>query len=241
MSRSVWLSIETAGTHLGVAIHDAAHPAGPALARFFQATPGKQSDLLIPTIDRLMKKARLPHGAIAGIVVDNGPGSFTGVRVGVAAARALAQAFGVPLVGVSGLEALAWAAARTLRLDSGTTVAARIPALAGEAYHAVYRWERGRLRPIAKPAWTSEKVFEAALRRVRGPLAVALIERAGKEELNLPASAIVFPAAAPDPSDLAAIGAAAAGPKPSARRFPVEKVVPVYLQPSWAERQKGKK
>jgi tRNA threonylcarbamoyladenosine biosynthesis protein TsaB len=89
-------------------------------------------------------------------VVDVGPGSFTGVRIGVAAARALAQGFKKPLMGISGLEAMAFKKRKTPGL-----LAAVRPALTAEVYGAVYIGKKETLTPVLSPRWTSAADFEA--------------------------------------------------------------------------------
>lgn len=64
------------------------------------------AEALMPQIERVMAKARLGFDALDRIAVTVGPGSFTGLRVGVAAARGLALAANKPAVGVSTLDAI---------------------------------------------------------------------------------------------------------------------------------------
>ena len=89
------------------------------------------AEALIPLIDRVI--SGLPGGflALTRIAVTVGPGSFTGIRVGVAAARALALACRIPAVGVSTLSALA---APSIGSGRGTTIAAAIDAHHGNVY-----------------------------------------------------------------------------------------------------------
>lgn len=68
------------------------------------------SSALLPAIARLLEAQGWTLGELDGVGVVNGPGSFTGVRVGLAAAKGLCEAVGIPLVGVSRLEMLAEAA-----------------------------------------------------------------------------------------------------------------------------------
>jgi tRNA threonylcarbamoyladenosine biosynthesis protein TsaB len=86
--------------------------------------------------------------AIERIGVGIGPGSFTGLRIGIATARALAQARGLPLVGVSTLEAIARAARRPPP-DASTTALAVLDARRGEAFAAAWRGGEQLLAPMA--------------------------------------------------------------------------------------------
>lgn len=93
------------------------------------------AERLMAVIDEALAKAGSTYADLGAIVVAVGPGSFTGVRVGVAAARGLALALGVPAVGVTTLEALA----RQAREESpGRPVLARIEAGRGQAYVAAF-------------------------------------------------------------------------------------------------------
>jgi tRNA threonylcarbamoyladenosine biosynthesis protein TsaB len=65
------------------------------------------AEALMPLIDRIMAQAEGGFAALGRVVVTIGPGSFTGLRIGIAAARAIGIACGVPVVGVSTLAALA--------------------------------------------------------------------------------------------------------------------------------------
>jgi tRNA threonylcarbamoyladenosine biosynthesis protein TsaB len=102
--------------------------------------------------------AQLPHGLVSALAVGGwtladvdvlavavGPGSFTGLRVGIATMQGLAVALGRPLLGVSSLEALARRAAEEYG-DSTATVSAWVDAWRGEAYTGLYR-EGQELRP----------------------------------------------------------------------------------------------
>lgn len=62
---------------------------------------------LLADVDELLREAGLTAGALEGLVVGTGPGSFTSTRIGLATARGLALALGIPAAGVSTLDALA--------------------------------------------------------------------------------------------------------------------------------------
>lgn len=63
---------------------------------------------LLPSIDDAVRACGVSRGDIACVVVGRGPGSFTGVRIAMATAKGVSSALGVPLVGVSSLDAVAW-------------------------------------------------------------------------------------------------------------------------------------
>jgi tRNA threonylcarbamoyladenosine biosynthesis protein TsaB len=69
--------------------------------------PHGQAEALLPMVERAMGAARLAASALHLITVTTGPGSFTGIRVGLAAARGVALGLGVPLFGVTSFEAAA--------------------------------------------------------------------------------------------------------------------------------------
>jgi tRNA threonylcarbamoyladenosine biosynthesis protein TsaB len=103
-----------------------------------QERPGHTTRLL-PLASELLSQAALPWGAVQRIAVGVGPGTFTGLRVGVAMARGLAQSLDIELVGISSLRTLAEAAFadRDTRL-SGRAVLAAIDARRGEVFLAAY-------------------------------------------------------------------------------------------------------
>lgn len=74
------------------------------------ASAGAQTRLLLPLFEEVLADVGATPGDLRALVVGTGPGTFTGVRIGVASARAAALALGVPVLGVSALAALAAAA-----------------------------------------------------------------------------------------------------------------------------------
>lgn len=100
--------------------------------------PGHATRLLA-LAGRLLGEAGLGWSDVQRIAVGVGPGRFTGLRVGIATARGLAQALAVDLVGVSSLQALALAAATDARaVGEAQGVLAVIDALRGEAFAGAY-------------------------------------------------------------------------------------------------------
>ncbi|MGA3217124.1 MAG: tRNA (adenosine(37)-N6)-threonylcarbamoyltransferase complex dimerization subunit type 1 TsaB [Acidimicrobiales bacterium] len=96
------LAIETATIEVGVALGDETGPLATLTAR-----PGRrQAETLHPAIAEVCRIGRISPGQLDAIAVDIGPGLFTGLRVGVAAAKALAGGLGLPVVTASSLEIL---------------------------------------------------------------------------------------------------------------------------------------
>jgi tRNA threonylcarbamoyl adenosine modification protein YeaZ len=96
--------------------------------------------------------------AVAGIVVGDGPGSFTGLRIGWAAAKGLAQEREVPIVAVPTLMGAAHAAAAG---DPGP-FAACFDALRGQVFGAVYAFSAGRVETLFAPALTTLAALAAS-------------------------------------------------------------------------------
>ncbi|MDR1571499.1 MAG: tRNA (adenosine(37)-N6)-threonylcarbamoyltransferase complex dimerization subunit type 1 TsaB [Clostridiales Family XIII bacterium] len=98
------LAIETTGPAASVALADGA---GPVRERLSDEGMGHLKNL-VPMISGLLAECGHTLGDVGCIAVSEGPGSFTGIRIGVATARALAQAAGLPAIGVPTLEAFAY-------------------------------------------------------------------------------------------------------------------------------------
>jgi tRNA threonylcarbamoyladenosine biosynthesis protein TsaB len=99
-----------------------------------EVLPGRSSsERLVPAVRRLMEERGFQLGELAAVVVVHGPGSFTGVRVGVSAAKGLSEAGGVPLIAVSRLALLAASAD-----GEGGAVHAVLDAGRGEFYYGEY-------------------------------------------------------------------------------------------------------
>jgi tRNA threonylcarbamoyladenosine biosynthesis protein TsaB len=108
--------------------------AGPIVAA--ESLPGRTaSERLVPAVQRAMDRCGWRLSELAAIVVVHGPGSFTGVRVGLSAAKGLSEAGGVPLIAVSRLALLA--AAR-----ENDTIHAVLDAGRGEFYYGRYSGHR---------------------------------------------------------------------------------------------------
>jgi len=97
----------------------------------------------------LLARAGTPLEAIDVFAVATGPGSFTGLRIGIATMQGLAFAMGKPLVGVSGLDALARAARESAdEFDIAAAIVTWVDAWRGEVYAAVYEDDGTTSTPV---------------------------------------------------------------------------------------------
>ena len=136
------LGIETATVKAGCAIggHEG------VLASAHSGKAKRHAENLTPAIEFICGQAGIELGEIGLVAVDVGPGLFTGLRVGLAAAKAFAQALRVPMIGMSSLDLLAF----PLRY-ADRTIAAVIDARKGELFYAFYRPVPGGVQRVTDP------------------------------------------------------------------------------------------
>ncbi len=124
------LGLDTSGPHLALAVaDDAGHP----IARRTDDVGRGHAERIVPTLEALLADAGAERRDLAAVTVGVGPGSYTGLRVGVATARGLALGLGVPLGGASSLAPVAWAA-----LAPGETGVVVRDARRGNVYAALF-------------------------------------------------------------------------------------------------------
>ena len=134
------LAVETATSWQSVAILDGDR----VLARFDQDATGLHGKLLLPAIDQLFTRTGLQLSDLDGLACSIGPGSFTGIRVGLATCLGLRAATDLPLALVPTLEAMAWNA-QSVALPLCPVLISR----KGEVYWAIFRWTHdGRLERV---------------------------------------------------------------------------------------------
>jgi tRNA threonylcarbamoyl adenosine modification protein YeaZ len=107
--RRPWLLVIDTSTSWAVIA--AAAPDGTLLGASTWVAGRTHGEQLLPAIGRLHGEANLRRSRIQGVIVGTGPGAFTGLRVGIATAKAIAHELAVPIVGISSGEALIAAAA----------------------------------------------------------------------------------------------------------------------------------
>lgn len=136
------LAIDTSNYALGVALADN----DKILGEYITYSKKNHSIRIMPAIQTLMKDCDWKPADIEKIVVAKGPGSYTGVRIGVTIAKTMAWSLNVPLSGVSSLEVLASGAARYFT----GLVAPLFDARRGQVYTALFKGEEGQLKQIEK-------------------------------------------------------------------------------------------
>lgn len=119
---------------------------------------GSHARTLLPLIDETLRDAALALSDLELLAVSIGPGSFTGLRIGLSVAKGLALATGLPVVGVPTLEAYARAAGARAGL-----VCPVLDARKGEVYGAAFRWQDGEPRCIAAPVAVAPAQFAIRL------------------------------------------------------------------------------
>ena len=125
------LAIETAGLSCSVCLARGENPIGQKL----ESIAYQHSKLLAPFVRELLDEHQLQVGDLSGLIINKGPGSYTGLRVGFAFAKSLAFSCGIQMVGISGLEALAWQTAKIKEFDLCIPM---LDARRMEVYMAVY-------------------------------------------------------------------------------------------------------
>ena len=100
------LGIDTSGKVAAAALYDTEQHCIKAQQTLY--TRRTHSQVILPLAERILSDLEMTWQQVEGFAVAVGPGSYTGLRIGVAAAKAMAFALGVPCAGISTLEGLAW-------------------------------------------------------------------------------------------------------------------------------------
>jgi len=142
------------------------------------------SERLISTIDHLLQISRWGRDSIDGIAVAIGPGSFTGLRIGLATAKGLAAGLKKPIAGVSSLLTLAYNG-----VLSDATVVSVIDARRGEVYAAAYKFLNDKPKCVMKEVAVAPELLSKKLKTMRGRVilvgdGVVTYEKLFKRELK---------------------------------------------------------
>lgn len=146
------LAIETATPACSVALM-----AGETLISREQVGSNIHSQVLLDMIQEVLKEAGIAVGELHAIAVGQGPGSFTGLRIGVGVAQGLAYGAGCPMIGISSLDALA------VQANTMGRVIAGIDARMGEIYWCDYQVDRAILNRKTALSLSSPMDLQAEL------------------------------------------------------------------------------
>lgn len=193
------------------------------------------SEILLPTVETLLSRLKLTIPDVDLFAVSAGPGSFTGVRIGVATVKGLAFRSGKPCVGVSSLEALA----QNLAHLPNTLICPVMNARRDQIYTALFRADRGTLVRLLPDTAVAVAEWDGVLAAYGEPVAFC----GDGYDLIVPRySGTVFPI----PSRLR-LQSAASVASVAYRMFcdgqavTDSALVPIYLRPSQAERVRAEK
>ena len=150
------LSIDTASNVCGVSILEDEN----LFCKLDTDTGRTHSENLMPMIEDAFSKTSLSLKDIDLLVYDKGPGSFTGIRIGIATVKAFHDSLDIPCVGVSSLEALAYFKAlsfkkqenaKDMRTFQSSLVCSILDCKNDNCYFAVYEWNDGFCNELEKP------------------------------------------------------------------------------------------
>lgn len=210
---------------------------GAPLASAYQCTGLTHSRTLLPMVDAMLKNADLTLDDINAIAIAAGPGSFTGLRIGIAAVKGLAWAADKPCLGVSTLEAMAQNAAHIDGLIVGAMDARR-----SQVYNAVFEAKGGELTRLTPDRAISLEELCAQLQGKQQPITVlgdggVLCYRYLEEhgvKCSLAPSMLLYQSAV-------GVGLAAERAYARGEAVSAQELLPVYLRPAQAERLRSSK
>lgn len=153
------LAIDTSNQTLAVAVVDGQEVLGQSQTMAIK----NHSTALMPAIDGLMQAVGMAPKELEQIVVAKGPGSYTGLRIGVTTAKTLAQTLNIPLIGVSSLKAVA---ANCVGVSQ--VIVPLFDARRQNVYAGAYQWHNGTLETRIKDQHISLSELLAQLKAVDG-------------------------------------------------------------------------
>ena len=205
---------------------------GELIAQYYQCAGLTHSRTLLPMAEELLRGTDTALGDLDGVAVAVGPGSFTGVRIGVAAVKGLCFGAEKPAAGVSTLEAMAW---NGLAAAPGEIVCCCMDARRGQVYNALFEISDGAPARLVPDRAVTLEELAAELRRYGR--AVFLTGDGAQLALGALSAAGLSCRLAPGPL----LMQSAWGVCMAARGLEMqsaEKLLPVYLRLSQAERER---
>ncbi|MFA5975767.1 MAG: tRNA (adenosine(37)-N6)-threonylcarbamoyltransferase complex dimerization subunit type 1 TsaB [Elusimicrobiota bacterium] len=197
------LALETSSPQLSLA----AGTFEQVLATYKGAMQWRHAEGLFEGLTNLLRQLNWPVQSLRGVAVSVGPGSFTGIRIGLAAARTLGQTRKIPVVGVSALEALAFGQplpegliCPVLDALRGSVFAALYERLPGGRWCAVHPavhwpsdrwWAKAKMLAHGRSVWVTGNALKSDPPRLKG----LRVQRAAEKHWYPKASAVLHLAA----------------------------------------------
>lgn len=201
---------------------------------------GNHAEIVIPLIQSVLIKTPPSTADLSGIAVSIGPGSFTGLRIGLATAKGIAYECSLPIVGVSTLHANA---ARVTGFEG--IICSLLDARKSEVYFALFRREAHQIRRITEDAITSIGGLLDQVRNCEGTVGDSLLfvgdgARVYEKQLTNSFGVAAQILAGDGYSSIASqVSSLAEGRFRAHRTDDIARLVPVYLRPSEAETKRS--
>ena len=220
------LAIDTALGACSACVLDSSDPSPLAIEQI--AMERGHAEALMPMIERVMGKAEGGFSALDRVAVTIGPGSYTGLRVGISAARAIALAAGIPAIGISTLAA---SAAPFIGREGGRVVAAAVDARHGQVWFQAMNAQGKQLVSVRQVNHRdAARAIGAGPVSLVGSAALAVANEAWAIGLD---ALVVDDAKAPDVTWVARLGMIA-DPESAPPRATAPSPTPVIRRWNWA-------
>jgi tRNA threonylcarbamoyladenosine biosynthesis protein TsaB len=230
------LAIDTSNNTLGIAIINEQEVIGEYITNLKK----NHSVRVMPAIEYLLKDCGLAPANLQKIVVAKGPGSYTGVRIGVTIAKTLAWSLDIPLVGISSLEVLAAGPGRYFK----GFISPLFDARRGQIYTGLYQYQNGQMVSVEKDQIILSTNWAQVLKELNSPVLflgadVSIHKEALQSGLGDHAVFAEITEHNPRPSELALLGRNKMGED-------IHTFVPNYIRMAeaefkWLESQKNQK
>jgi len=234
-SRVIVLGIETSTPQTSVALGTE-----QGVMASVQLASKARQDQVVPILEHLLEWTGVDLSHVGGVAVGVGPGLFTGLRVGLATGKTLAQVLSVPVVGIPSLDVLAFGVRYTSRL-----IGAVIDARRGEVFYALYRGVPGGVMRLGEYGVAPPGHLAAELEAAREEVLLvgngAILYRKEFEAVGAGVEFASSPQSYPEASEMVELAVPRFIREETDRSF---EVLPLYLRKSdaeiaWDQRARG--
>lgn len=229
MSKTEILALDSSAKTASAAVVDGD---GHLISEAFVNAGLTHSETLLPMIDSVLNLAHLTMADIDACVITDGPGSFTGIRIGIAAVKGLAMPYDTKCCGVSTLEAMAY----NLK-DEDCIACCAMDARCAQVYSAIFRCKDGKVERLTKDDAIPASKLPEILEKYSNERIICVGDGAHIAYDAIKESFSSVELAKDRKRFQSAFGAACAVLSEKAELVPAAQLLPVYLRPSQAERE----